>query len=65
MRSKQSPVGQADRAAEEGKEPVTDFVATHGGGLLRFDSNLNSDHRHCRRAYRGAAAGTVNYVAAE
>jgi hypothetical protein len=65
MRFKESPVGQADRAAEEGKKPVTDIFAIHGSGLRRFDSNPNSDHRHCRRACRGAAAGTVNYVAAE
>jgi len=56
---------QADRAVEEGKEPVTDVFAIHGGGLRCFDSIANSDHRHCRRACRGAAAGTVNYVAAE
>jgi hypothetical protein len=65
MRFKESPVGQADRAAEEGEEPVTDVFAIHGSGLRRFDSNPNSDHRHCRRACRGAAARTVNHVAAE
>ena len=63
MRFKEGPVGQADRAPEEGKEPVPDVVAIHGSSLRRFHGNPNSDHRHCRPACRGAAAGTVNYVA--
>ncbi len=62
MRFQESPVRQADRAADEGSEPGTRFFAIHGSGLRLFHSNPSSDHRHCRPACRGAAAGTVNYV---
>jgi hypothetical protein len=65
MRFKESPVGQADRPADEGREPVTGVCAIYGSGLRLFHSNRNSDHRHCRPACRGAAAGTVNYMAGE
>jgi hypothetical protein len=63
MRFKESPVGQAERADDEGREPVTGVFAIHGGDLRLFHSNRSSDHRHYRPACRGAAAGTVNYVA--
>jgi hypothetical protein len=63
MRFQESPVRQADRAADEGRERVTGVFAIHGSGLRRFHSKPNSDHRHGRSACRGAAAGTVNYVA--
>jgi hypothetical protein len=65
MRFKESPVGQADRAANESREPATGVFAIHGSGRRRFHSNRDSDHRHCQSARRRAAAGTVNYVTGE
>jgi hypothetical protein len=66
MRFKESPLGQAVLGADEGREPVTGVFAIHGsGGRRLFHSNPESDHRHCRPACRGAAAGTVNYVVRE
>jgi len=64
MRFKESPVGQADRAAEEGEEPVTDVFAIHGSGLRRFDSNPTLIIATADGPAR-AAARTVNHVAAE
>ena len=65
MRFKESPPGQADVRADEDREPVTGVFAIHGSGLRLFHVNPDSDHRHCRPACRGAAAGTVNYVVRE
>jgi len=62
MRFKESPIGQADRAADQGREPLPGGFASHGSGRRRFHSDPSSVHRHCRPACRGAAAGTVNYV---
>jgi len=63
MRFKESLLGQADLGADEGREPVTGVFAIHGSGRWRlFHSNPDSDHRHCRPACQGAAAGTVNCV---
>ena len=62
MRLKESPLGQAEMAADEGREPVRDVFAVHSSGPGLFHRNGESDHRHCRSACQGAAAETVDYV---